>query len=290
MVCQRNNEILSGWFRGRPKQVCITCTWRLLFIANLPNSCFSCSETCLTNSFSSKLAMWTGSRSNSTQQITTFWPPNTLTSTFANDILPVILPYAKQKRMHFCIRRRVSATAFASCSTWPLMGALRAVSLFQKSISTVNSMNVGERTNRNLWSMFNKSKDASEWSPSWCTCIVTQIPVQHTGMTLRRWASEHMTCGGRGGGRTARRLASFPSPASASRWHAGRNPKQYTYTMQTQAEHQHSWSSGLDSLAVCMRFRVRIWDTCTFCQNVLYAHILAYTVTWWHILSYTFIY
>ena len=75
--------------RGRPKQVCITRTWRLLFIANLPNSCFSCwfislsGETCLTNSCSSKLAMWTGLRSDSTQQTTTFgrqtlWlPPST---------------------------------------------------------------------------------------------------------------------------------------------------------------------------------------------------------------------
>jgi hypothetical protein len=35
-----------------------------------------------------------------------------------------------------------------SCSAWP-----RSVSLFQKSISTVNSMNGGERTNRNLWRM-----------------------------------------------------------------------------------------------------------------------------------------
>ncbi len=46
----------------------------------------------------------------------------------------------------------------------------------------------------------------------------------------------------------------------------------------TQLEHQHSWSSGLDSLAVCMRFTVRIPMLCTFCQNVLYAHILEYTV------------
>jgi hypothetical protein len=59
--------------------------------------------------------------------------------------------------------------------------------------------------------------------------------------------------------------------------------KQYTYTMQTQAEHQHSWSSGLDSLAVCMRFMVRIRELCTFCQNVLYAHFAA------HILAYTVI-
>ncbi len=36
-----------------------------------------------------------------------------------------------------------------------------------------------------------ESKIASEWSPSWCTCIVTQIRVQHTGMTLWRWASEN---------------------------------------------------------------------------------------------------
>ncbi len=46
--------------RGRPKQVCSTCTWRLLFIAILPNFSFSSkfgcwfislsSETCLTNS------------------------------------------------------------------------------------------------------------------------------------------------------------------------------------------------------------------------------------------------
>ena len=28
--------------RGMQKQVCITCTWRLLFIAILLNSCFSC--------------------------------------------------------------------------------------------------------------------------------------------------------------------------------------------------------------------------------------------------------
>ena len=27
--------------RGLPKQVCIMCTWQLLFIAILPNSCFS---------------------------------------------------------------------------------------------------------------------------------------------------------------------------------------------------------------------------------------------------------
>jgi hypothetical protein len=40
----------------------------------------------------------------------------------------------------------------------------------------------------------------------------------------------------------------------------------------THLKHQHSWCSGLDSLAVCMRFRVRILDSCTFCQNVLYAH------------------
>ena len=78
--------------RGRPKQGCITSTWRLLFIANLPNSCFSCwfislsGETCLTNSCSSKLAMWTGLRSDSTQQTTTFdrqtlWiPPSQMTS------------------------------------------------------------------------------------------------------------------------------------------------------------------------------------------------------------------
>ena len=39
-----------------------------------------------------------------------------------------------------------------------------------------------------------------------------------------------------------------------------------------------SWSSGLDSLAVCMRFTVRIPGLYTFCQNILYAHILAYTV------------
>ena len=47
--------------------------------------------------------------------------------------------------MNFCIRRRVSGIAFASCTAWPLMGALRSVSLFQKSISKVNSMNSGER-------------------------------------------------------------------------------------------------------------------------------------------------
>jgi hypothetical protein len=41
--------------------------------------------------------------------------------------------------------------------------------------------------------------------------------------------------------------------------------------------YQHSWSSGLDSLVMCIRFRVRILISCTFCQNVLYAHILAYT-------------
>jgi hypothetical protein len=46
----------------------------------------------------------------------------------------------------------------------------------------------------------------------------------------------------------------------------------------TQLKHQNSWCSGLDSPAVCMRFRVRILNSCTFCQNVLYAHKLAYTV------------
>ncbi len=49
----------------------------------------------------------------------------------------------------------------------------------------------------------------------------------------------------------------------------------------TRLEHQHSWSTGLDSLAVCMRFRVRISLSCTFCQNVLYAHELAYTCINW---------
>jgi hypothetical protein len=34
------------------------------------------------------------------------------------------------------------------------MGALHSVWLFQKSISTVNSMSGGEQTNRNLWRMF----------------------------------------------------------------------------------------------------------------------------------------
>jgi hypothetical protein len=58
----------------------------------------------------------------------------------------------------------------------------------------------------------------------------------------------------------------------------------------TLLEHQHSWSSGLDSLAVCMRFRVRILVSCTFCLNVLYAHILAYTVIYRRILSYTYKY
>ncbi len=73
--------------RGRPEQVCITCTWRLLFIAILLNSCFSCwfislsSETCLTNSISFFLALWssvwTGSRSDSTQP---WLPPSQMTS------------------------------------------------------------------------------------------------------------------------------------------------------------------------------------------------------------------
>jgi hypothetical protein len=58
----------------------------------------------------------------------------------------------------------------------------------------------------------------------------------------------------------------------------------------TLVEHQHSWSSGLDSLAVCMRFKVRIQHTCTFCQNVFYVHILAYTVISRRILVYTCIY
>ncbi len=70
-----------------------------------------------------------------------FWIP---------DFLRVCLPCAKQKRMNFLF-----------CGEWArlrpraavLMGALRSVSLFQKSISTVNSMNGCERTNWNLCHM-----------------------------------------------------------------------------------------------------------------------------------------
>ncbi len=44
----------------------------------------------------------------------------------------------------------------------------------------------------------------------------------------------------------------------------------------TLLEPEDSWFSGIDSLAVCIRFRVRIPGSCTFCQNVLYAHVRAY--------------
>ena len=81
--------------RGLPKQVCIPCTWQLLFIAILPNSCFSCwffsaQQRNLSNEFhlflSSKLALWTGririlhSRSQHFDRQTPWLPPSQMTS------------------------------------------------------------------------------------------------------------------------------------------------------------------------------------------------------------------
>jgi hypothetical protein len=37
------------------------------------------------------------------------------------------------------------------------------------------------------------------------------------------------------------------------------------------------WSIGIVSLAVCIKFRVQILKPCIFFQNVLYAHVRAYT-------------
>ncbi len=126
-----------------------------------------------------------------------------------------------------------------------------------------------------------------------------------------------MTGGGRGGGRTTRRRANFHTAASKPCCDANMGIREILLEAlagdvmaggggaagpapdvrhqpagdvqakirnnilipcKTQSEHQHSWSSGLDSLALCMRFRIRIPHTCTFCQNVLYAHILESTV------------
>ena len=54
--------------------------------------------------------------------------------------------------------------------------------------------------------------------------------------------------------------------------------------------YEHWLSSGLVSLAVCIRFTVRILRLCTFFRNVLYAHIPAYTSIYQHIPAYTGIY
>ena len=51
--------------------------------------------------------------------------------------------------------------------------------------------------------------------------------------------------------------------------------------------YEHWLSSGLVSLAVCIRFTVRILRLCTFFRNVLYAHIPAYTSIYQHIPAYT---
>jgi hypothetical protein len=47
----------------------------------------------------------------------------------------------------------------------------------------------------------------------------------------------------------------------------------------TKLEHQHSWSSGQDSLAVCMRFRVRIPDILSKCFVRAYTRIYRHIPT-----------
>ena len=224
--------------RGRPKQGCITCTWQLLFIANLPNSCFSCwfislsSETCLTNSISFFLLNWQCELGR--VRILHSRPQHLIAKHF---------DFHLRKWLPSCDFAICKAKAHAFLSAASERDCVRELQCLAPDGSPALSLVVSEeyfnskfnerrRTNESKFmAHVYKSKHASEWSPSWCTCIVTQIPVQHTGMTLWRWASEHMTGGRRGGGRTARRLASFPSPTSASRWRAGRNPIQYVYTI-----------------------------------------------------------
>jgi hypothetical protein len=47
-------------------------------------------------------------------------------------------------------------------------------------------------------------------------------------------------------------------------------------------KHRRWWSSGIVSLAVCMRLSVRFLGLCTFCQNVFYDHIPVYTGLYHH--------
>ncbi len=142
MVWQKNNEILLGGGQNKFVSRARGDSWHL-FIANFPNFCFSCwffslsSETCLTNSISFSLLNWQcelgrvrilHSRSQHLDRQTPWLSPSQMTS-----FLWFCHMQSKSKWIW-----RVSATAFVSCSAWPLMGALRSVSLFQKSISTVN--------------------------------------------------------------------------------------------------------------------------------------------------------
>ena len=125
------------------------------------------------------------------------------------------------------------------------------------------------------------------------TSVLRHIPATKPWQTWASGRSKWRPGPGRRLGRHGRRAGAGRGGAgagrstAAGRWRAGKNPTHRLMPCRMLCMYPHSWSGGLDSLAVCIRFRVQFLRLCTFFLNVLYLHILAYTVIYRHIPAYT---